>query len=215
MLPIKHWPVVLSNYTAQLRHPNTKIFFIGFNKCATTSLHRLMVVSGIQSDHWERKKENLALRIASIINDREEFRRYTRQATAYSDLNYFSDSQIIEGNRYFREYQDAYPNAYFVLNDRDVDSWIRSRASHRKGTLLQRFMVFHEASAEDVKQIWRDNHAEHVEAVLKHFSGHDRFLHFYVDRDSPTMLTSFLAPTFRIDPDDWQKVNETRIKPKT
>lgn len=208
--PFKRWPVVLSNYAVQLVNPDIKIFFIGFNKCATTSIHHMMVESGIRSDHWKRKGENIALRIESLVGNKEEFRRYTRWATAYSDLTYFSGDKVVEGNRYFREYQTAYPRAYFVLNDRDVDAWIRSRASHRKGTLLERSVAFHRADAQTVKEIWRESHARHVEAVLAHFSGHDKFLHFYVDRDPPKLLTSFLAPTFKVHPEDWQRVNASR-----
>jgi hypothetical protein len=210
MAPLKRWPIVLSNYAVQLLKPDIKIFFIGFNKCATTSIHYMMAESGIWSDHWQRKHENIALRIDSIIDNKEEFRRYTRKATAYSDLSYFSSDKVVEGNSYFKQFHEAYPKAYFVLNDRDVDGWIRSRAGHRKGTLLERSAAFYRADAQAVKEIWRESHARHVKAVLAHFSGHDRFLHFYVDRDPPALLTSFLAPTFRIDANGWQKVNASR-----
>ncbi len=212
MMSINHLPAVLSNYTAQFFHPNTKIFFIGFNKCATTSIHQIMTEAGIRSDHWMRGQENIALRIESVISSKDELRRYMRPATAYSDICYFSNDRIIEANQYFRQYENAYPEAYFVLNDRNVEAWIRSRASHRKGQLLERFMAFHETSADAVKELWRETHDSHVQAVLTHFSGNPKFLHFHVDRDPPESLTSFLAPTFKIDPESWKKINQTKIR---
>ena len=200
----------LSNYIAQRRHPDVKIFFIGFNKCATTATHSLMATSGIRSIHWERGTgQNIALEIEEALGN-GRFKEYGRFFTALSDPFYFASDRIVEANRYFREFHRAFPEAYFVLNDRNVESWIKSRLRHRKGDILRRFRDFLNASEEEVKEIWRNDHAEHVSNVLAHFAGHDRFLHFQIDRDPPKMLTDFLSPTFRIDPGHWATVNATK-----
>jgi hypothetical protein len=204
--------ISVSNYFAQRRNPDVKIFFVGFNKCATTAIHRLMTASGIRSVHWEgRRKNNIALEIEAALRE-DRFKEYGRSFTALSDIFYFASDRIIEGNRHFREFHRAFPNAYFVLNDRNVDSWIDSRAGHRKGSLLQRFRDFHDAGEEEVKEIWRNDHAKHVKEVLEHFAGHDRFLHFQVDQDPPKVLTDFLAPTFRVDPGRWTTVNARKAR---
>ncbi|HEY6633027.1 MAG TPA: hypothetical protein VIZ90_16375, partial [Rhizobiaceae bacterium] len=135
---------------------------------------------------------------------------YGRTFTALSDPFYFASDRIVEANRYFREFHQVFPNSYFVLNDRNVEDWIISRTGHRKGDLLRRFMDFHKCDEEAVKNIWRDDHASHVGEVLAHFAGHDRFLHFRIDRDPPELLCDFLAPAFRIDRDCWTTVNVTK-----
>jgi hypothetical protein len=204
--------ISVSNYLAQRRNPDVKIFFIGFNKCATTAIHRLMAASGIRSIHWERRRgKNIALEIEAALRE-NRLKEYGRRFTALSDPFYFASDRIVEANRYFREFHHAFPNAYFILNDRNVESWIKSRLGHRKGDLLRRFRDFHKAGEDDVKEIWRNDHASHLREVLDHFAGHDRFLHFLVDRDPPKVLTDFLAPTFRIDPDRWTTVNATKVR---
>jgi hypothetical protein len=201
----------LSNFVAQRRSPDVKIFFIGFNKCATTAIHRLMASSGIRSVHWERRKgRNVALEIEAALRE-GRLKEYGRSFTALSDAFYFASDRIVEANRYFREFHQTFPDAYFVLNDRNVEGWIKSRIGHRRGELLQRFRDFHRAGEEEVKEIWRNDHANHVREVLAHFAGHDRFLHFQIDRDPPKVLADFLAPTFRIDPDLWATVNATDL----
>lgn len=212
MSPLRTCSIWLSNYIAQHRSPDVKIFFIGFNKCATTAIHRLMAASGIRSVHWEgRRGNNVALEIEAALRD-NRLKEYGRGFTAVSDVFYFASDRIVEANRYFREFHQAFPHAYFVLNDRNVEGWIMSRIGHRKGDLLRRFRDFHKAGEEEVKEIWRNDHANHVKDVLEHFAGYDRFLHFHVDRDSPKVLTDFLAPTFRIDPDRWTTVNATKVR---
>ena len=210
MSPLRTCSTWLSNYIAQRRNPDVKIFFIGFNKCATTSIHRLMVTSGIRSIHWERRKgQNIALEIEAALRE-SRLKEYGKIFTALSDPFYFASDRIVEANCYYREFHQAFPDAYFVLNDRNVEGWIKSRLGHRKGDLLRRFRDFHNAGEEEVKEIWRNDHANHVRNVLDHFAGHDRFLHFQIDRDPPKVLTDFLAPTFRIDPDRWTTVNATK-----
>jgi len=200
----------LSNQIAQRRCPDVKIFFIGFNKCATTAIHRLMAGSGIRSIHWERREgQNIALEIEAALQE-GRLKEYARSFTALSDPFYFASDRIVEANRYFAEFHEAFPDSYFVLNDRDVEDWIKSRAGHRKGELLQRFKDFYKSDEEGVKNIWRDDHAGHVRDVLAHFAGHGRFLHFRIDRDPPELLCDFLAPTFRTDPNRWTTVNATK-----
>ncbi|HEY6632740.1 MAG TPA: hypothetical protein VIZ90_14910, partial [Rhizobiaceae bacterium] len=113
------YSIRLSNFIAQRRRPDVKIFFIGFNKCATTAIHRLMAGSGIRSVHWERSEgQNVALEIEAALQG-GRFREYGRTFTALSDPFYFASDRIVEANRYFREFHQVFPNSYFVLNDRN------------------------------------------------------------------------------------------------
>ena len=101
-----------SNYLAQRRNPDVKIFFIGFNKCATTAIHRLMTTSGIRSVHWERNGINIALEIEAALQQ-NRFKEYSRSYTSLSDIFYFSSDKILEANRYFREFHQIFPERLF------------------------------------------------------------------------------------------------------
>jgi len=81
-----------------------KIFVIGFNKTATSSIHKLFVKNKLSSQHngdmWE-----------------------------VDSYQCFSDN----GNlRNFKELDKKYENSIFILNTRKLDKWIISRFKHGK-----------------------------------------------------------------------------------
>ena len=79
-----------------------KIFVIGFNKTGTSTLHILFQQNGLTSQHDGSKW------------DVEEYQC-------------FSDN----GNkRDWKKLFNSYPNSMFLLNNRPIDDWIRSRAKH-------------------------------------------------------------------------------------
>ena len=192
------------NKLRQRKSPEVKIFFIGFNRCGTNSFHQLMIRSGIRSVHWlSPQKENITDGIKARLGDLESLREYLSSWTAYSDLISASNTRFVEGNCFFPKLHDAFPQAYFVLNDRDVEAWLRSRVQHSNGTFLQRAMAYHAADKEAVLDIWRHQHAEHTAKVLGHFAGNPRFIHFRIDSDPIQKMVDFLTPDFKISAYDW------------
>jgi hypothetical protein len=207
-------PAKLKNYFTQIRYPELKIFFIGFNKCATTSLHYLMKSAGIRSLHWvDKRKENLALQVDCALRD-GTFKNFASKFTAISDMFYFDAARIVEANEFFREFHEAFPQSYFILNDRDVDKWIASRCRHRKGELLQRFKSYYNTNESEIISIWRSKHAGHIAAATEYFAGNPRFLHFRIDSDPITNLTDLLAPHFEVNPCNWKIRNKSSIQRK-
>lgn len=195
----------VSNKLRQRKSPDTKIFFIGFNRSGTNSFHQLMRRAGINSVHWlNSRKENITDGMEARLNDRAALREYLAQATAYSDLVSASETRFVEGIRFFPALHEAFPQAYFILNDRDVEAWLRSRVQHSKGTFLQRAMAYHSTDKEGTLEIWRREHAEHIANALAYFAGNPRFIHFRIDRDPIQQIVDFLAPDFRISASDWQ-----------
>jgi hypothetical protein len=163
-----------------------------------------MIRSGIRSVHWlSPQKENITDGIEARLDDRHALREYLSWWTAYSDLISASNTRFVEGNSFFPALHDTFPEAYFVLNERDVEAWLRSRVQHSKGTFLQRAMSYHAADKEGVLGIWRRQYAEHTAKVLSHFAGNPRFIHFRIDRDPIEKMVDFLAPDFRISASDW------------
>lgn len=195
----------LTNKLRQHKAPDIKIFFIGFNRCGTNSFHRLLTASGIRSVHWlSPEKENITDGIEERLGDRDTLREYLSRWTAYSDLISASADRFVEGNSFYAAFHDAFPQAYFVLNDRDVEAWIRSRVQHSKGTFLQRAMACHATDKETVLDIWRQQHAEHTAKVFNYFAGNPRFIHFRIDRDPIQRMVDFLAPDFKIPAAHWR-----------
>jgi hypothetical protein len=198
------------NKASQALFPNSKIFVIGFNKTGTSALWQWMQSYAIRSVHWDGGQ--LAENIEALAGDPPALRRYFSAATAYSDMLSISDDHLIEANRHFRLFHELYPRAYFILNDRDIEGWIRSRTSHRKGTFMERSMAFFGKSSEEVVEIWRRQHEAHRQATLNYFAGNPRFIHFYIDSDPIQRLIRFLSPTYSLGKQGWQIVNATESK---
>jgi hypothetical protein len=164
-----------------------------------------MIGSGIRSVHWlTPQKENITDGMEARLDDRQALREYLSRWTAYSDLISASNSRFVEGNGFFPELHDAFPNSYFVLNDRDVEAWLQSRVQHSKGTFLGRAMAYHATDKEGVLDIWRRQHAQHTAKVLDYFAGKSRFIHFRIDRDPIERMVEFLAPDFKVSASDWR-----------
>jgi hypothetical protein len=200
----------VSNTLRQIRAPDTKVFFIGFNKCGTTSLHHMMKGAGIRSVHWQDGNENITEGIEARLDDHSALRKYLSRWTAYSDLISSSESRIVEGNRHFALYQSLFPKAYFILNDRDVDGWLLSRERHARGKFLLQSIAFHGKDKDGVLNIWRQQHDAHRRAVLSHFVGHPRFLHYRIDRDPIERLIEFLSPEFMLRASSWRVHKKTK-----
>lgn len=198
------------NRLRQWTSPEVKIFFIGFNKCATTALHHFMRAHGIKSAHWVVEGRFLADEIEERLSDKAELRAFLNRWTAFSDLVSLTEERLVEGNRHFRLFHGLFPDAYFVLNDRNVDAWILSRKNHRKGKFLARCMRAMNADANLTTQIWRDTYVDHVAQVTNYFRGSPRFLHYRIDCDPITSLVDFLFPDFSLSELGWQSVNQTK-----
>jgi len=186
------------------------VFFIGFNKCGTTSFHHLMAASGIRSDHWSARWGNLAVGIERNAGKAENIKSFLFGGTAFSDLNYLDDEIMIDANRFFKDIHAAFPDAYFVLNDRDVDAWLLSRRNHGRGGWFMRCArnVF-KKNDEEIMAAWRAEYLEHRAEVLKYFENSSRFFHFSIDSGDIKRFVEFLRPVYRVDPSRWAKKNAT------
>ena len=86
---------------------NTKVFFIGYNKTATSTIHKLFAKNKIKSLHsrrWGLKKHQV-----------------------FSDTGEILDPKV----KYdYESYLHNYPASLCVLNTRGLDGWLRSRCRH-------------------------------------------------------------------------------------
>ena len=95
-----------------------KVFCIGLNKTATSSLSNALTILGykVLHDDWIARKaiEQEYAQGKKILSSIDEYQ-------AFADIPF--DSM-------FRELDQAYPDSKFILTTRDLYSWLLSRAKH-------------------------------------------------------------------------------------
>jgi hypothetical protein len=189
-----------------------KIFQIGFNKCATTSLSHLFEecsVPSLRSVHWD--SGHLARRILSNHRDGLPLLQGYEDAVFFSDMEAFyrEDGRlrwVFIPEILFRELDRQYPGSKFILNVRDVDAWIASRLRHstmfdeqgnryedesRRRMYFDQHMECFGLSREQVVQKWRDDFESHVAQVKEHFEGRGDLLVYDIDRDGLGKMLDF------------------------
>ena len=125
-----------------------KVFVVGFSKTATTTLHKFFAANGCRSVHWSMEDGRF---LAGVITTNVQSGRPILASIdgydVYSELSYAGGSVYLEANCYFKELHAAYPDAYFILNVRDTESWIASRAKHvgrskkARGSLIELSLI--------------------------------------------------------------------------
>ncbi|SLN45307.1 hypothetical protein PSA7680_02315 [Pseudoruegeria aquimaris] len=147
-----------------------KVFQIGFNRCGTRAIARFLEHHGYRAAHWE---------FGQLAKDlKQDIAEGRRPLGGWADFDVFTDMELvddetcIEGFREFRALHEAYPKALFVLNTRDVETWLRSRARHAEGVYLQSYRKHHGLPHRHaVLDKWRRDWFEHHLDVLDYFSG--------------------------------------------
>ncbi len=142
---------------------------------------------------------------------RRPFEGY-EDTVAFSDVSYADTQLYVEGCRFFRQLHAAYPDAFFVLNTRNVDAWLKSRGAHHSldGSLMKRVLSAGNLSVEDTTAGWRRMFEDHHAEVRAHFAESDRFLEFNIETDDPQVFVEFLQPTYELDLTHWGQRNKTR-----
>lgn len=97
-----------------------KVFCIGLNKTATTSLHEALETLGIRGLHWggpatRGQIERAMAEGRPLVDDFEGY-------------DAFSDIQVLSDN--FELLDRQYPGSKFILTTRDLESWLESRQRH-------------------------------------------------------------------------------------
>ena len=170
----------------------SKVFAIGFNKTATTSIDKVFKDVGIRSVHnvkWRTAKPYLG--------------HYLAQA--------FSDGPPED----FRSLDRRFPNSKFILNVRDLDEWLDSRLEHvryrmdKDAPTITGTWTHSDASL----QAWvRERNAHHLD-VLEHFSTRpdDLLVINYIrDPTAAERLTEFLGSDRRVEKKYSRPIPKTR-----
>jgi len=96
----------------------SKIFCVGQNKTATSSLHLAFIKLGIKSIHDTSRCTKL---IEKARAEEKKLLYYLNEYQAFSDHPFCYYYNILD---------EQYPNSKFILNIRDPHDWIKSRKKH-------------------------------------------------------------------------------------
>jgi hypothetical protein len=174
-----------------LRSP--PIFQIGFNKCGTTSLHKFFVDSGIASLHWGEGL--LAERMAARMDAGQDPIRDFPRKIGFTDMVAIGPRKLIEPYKRFDYLHRWHPDALFILNTRDRESWIESRAAHqfRGQRHLAAYASYLGIPEAEVPDFWRAEWQIHHALVRAYFKASSNFLEFDIERDDPQLLINFIG----------------------
>ena len=172
------------------------IFQIGFNRCGTVSLHKFLLFSGLWSLHWGQ--EILAKRIAARMDAGQDPIMDFARAIGFTDMIASRPGLLIEPYKRFDYLHRWYPNALFVLNTRDREKWIDSRAAFdfHGGGLTATYAKVLKISEAQVPDFWRAEWETHHALVRAYFASAPNFLEFHIERDDPQKLISFIAKRY-------------------
>jgi hypothetical protein len=174
------------------------ILQIGFNKCGTRTIHHFFSLNGLKSIHYldgsiAKEIEECSKQGRNLLGKYESY-------DVITDMEYITFTKHFEGYKEFKTFAHQYPGAIFILNTRDREKWIKSRARHSKGYYLAKYRSILGASSDDeVFEFWRKDWDDHLENVRNFFkSMPERLIEFNIEQDGPDLLVSRL-PMLKLD----------------
>lgn len=193
-----------------------KVFFIGFNKTATTAFHHLFLNNSYKSFHHSERLGKQRKYLGNIIKKNLEKRRNALTGAdtfdCYSEMLYVSGDMYYDGIHDFKILDRQYPNSYFILQTRNEDDWIKSRLNHKStGLSFQERCktALNISNDSKLERYWRDKRNSHYNLVYDHFRNSSKFLVFDIDKDDIIKLKNFLIKDYQLNTKYWERHNVT------
>src|SRR5262245_25628924 len=199
------------NYTPRLP---MKIFQIGFNKCATKTIHHYLATNQVRSVHWD--KGRLAKRMFTNLAEGRNLLWGYEEFDSFTDMEYLDESGLyLAAYKLFPYLAAQYPDAVFILNTRDREAWIRSRLQHGSDlSYTRRQMLHHNVdTVTELADRWRVDWDQHHRRVVEFFEGKPyRFFVCRIETDLPHLLNTML-PECKLDSTYYRLRNQTSARP--
>jgi hypothetical protein len=194
-----------------------KVVLVGFNKCATRSFANLFAAAGHPSVHHKIRSLFRSVNLAKVVQQNLQAGKKAFDSidgyTLYGDLIYQSETECFEAYLHFREILRDYPGTILLLNLRDREDWIRSRANHGHGEFMARTMRANGFNtAEECKDYWRrqwDSHIQDVRTYMAEFPG--QLIEFNIDTDNISQLVEAL-PAYKLQALAWKDQGRSRSR---
>ena len=129
----------------------SKIFFLGYNKTATCSIYQLMTTNGIKCQH----------------DSKWDIDKYQ----AFCDCGDLQD---------YKKLYEMYPNAYFILNTRNIKDWLLSRLKH--GFTYKQREFGYPAPSFDIVEKWLIARLEYYKELKEYFKDKNNFYILDIDK---------------------------------
>jgi len=193
-----------------------KIFFLGFNKTATGSIHKFFTAHEFPSVHWDRGLVAKCM-LKNTLEHRPLLGDYSAKYVVFSDLNFRKEGFWFEGNGLFRLLDRQYPDSFFIYNTRDIDAWLVSRYNHysnKDQETLGDYEIRNSNLAERenvVYEIWRKRRELYELEISNYFSDSSNFLALNIESQHfVSSLSTFL--NYEFNPEFWTKSNISRAR---
>ena len=173
-----------------------KLFFIGFNKTATTSLDHLLKKNGYNTIHWMTGEIFLAKQMQMNVDAALPILQGVDEFSVYSDFTFVSNEIVIEGNKFYKELHREYPESWFILNVRNIDSWLLSRLRHP--TFAERYAMAMDLTIPELVDYWRMLKIQTETEIIEYFQHSSKFRVFDIDSESYEDLAHTLEPDFHL-----------------
>lgn len=156
---------------------DSKIFQIGFNRCATQSIANALQQHQIPTIHhnWISSKacypNYLALVMQMNFTHSSQDILYgdIHHYQAFLDMEYIYEDTHLEFYSHFQDFDQQYPNSIFIMNIRPVQEWILSRI--KLGMLPNAQPYYKNINDSKIKN-WIQHYFEHSIKVRDYFIRH-------------------------------------------
>ena len=189
-----------------------KVFIIGYNRIATKAIHELFKRSGYLSAHYSLADIEtggsiiIAEQMKQNLKDYKPLLHGMDHLHVFSDMFWHREDTWIDGIKYYHELYCDYPDAYFIMNTRNMDEWLESKRNHKKGAYIKRCMEYHGMDTEEDMQAWFfQDRIDHENEVRRYFTNNERFLEFDVDTEIDKLI-EFVKPDFFLKKSHWVRV---------
>jgi hypothetical protein len=169
-----------------------KIFQIGFNRCATTSLYHLFLdlgYSAIHNDHGgvARQIED-SLRKNGVV-DLGTYESYQ----VLTDMEFVSPWRVAYGFKRFEEIENAYPNCKFIYNTRPLEDWINSRWYLNNGRYREKWRKYLcNVDDQAIADYWRWEWIAHDRKVREYFRNKNNMFEYVMGETRIDSMLRFL-----------------------
>ncbi len=161
--------------------PKFYIFQIGFNRCATESIHKTFLKIGIKSLHygWSPSKLCSEQKLALVMYDNlcnpqinyNILNGPLSKCQAFTDMEYTYEDNYFCFYKFFKDIEKQYPGSKFIMNIRDCEDWLRSRLKlgiKKNNGIYEAIYYYKNVSPEKIKN-WVDLFFIHCVNVRDYF----------------------------------------------
>ncbi len=153
---------------------DTYIFQIGFNRCATQSLHNAFEILGLKTIHHSFKtnpicpRQYLAiLMYNNLKSEKREILQYElKDYQCFLDMEYVYEDKLLNFYHFFEEMEKQNIGSSFIMNIRSCESWILSRI--KLGKMLDSVIYYREITEEKIES-WIQHYFNHCIRVRDYF----------------------------------------------